>query len=57
MIFENLLWESAFRRAKFCEILSHSVRYGMYGNTILFLQRSIYIATFLFKDPRARYTK
>ena len=26
-----MLWESAFRRVKFCEILSHSVRYGMYG--------------------------
>ena len=27
----EILWESAFRRAKFCEILSHSVRYGMYA--------------------------
>ena len=26
----EILSESALRRAKFCEILSHSVRYGMY---------------------------
>ena len=26
----KILWEMAFRWAKFCEILSHSVRYGMY---------------------------
>ena len=30
MRFENLISESAFRRAIFCEILSHSVRNGMY---------------------------
>ena len=29
MIFERK-WELASRWAKFCEILSHSVRYGMY---------------------------
>ena len=28
--FENLMG-IGFRSAKFCEILSHSVRYGMYG--------------------------
>ena len=27
----KFLWELAFRRAEFCEILSHSVRYGMYA--------------------------
>ena len=26
----KILCESAFRRAKFCEILFHSVRYGVY---------------------------
>ena len=26
----KILWESAFRKARFCEILSHSVRFGMY---------------------------
>ena len=25
----KILWQLAFRRAKFCEILSHSVRYGI----------------------------
>ena len=27
----KILWESAFRRAKYCEILSRSARYGMYA--------------------------
>ena len=26
----KILWESAFRRVKFCEILSCNVRYGIY---------------------------
>ena len=26
----KILWEMGSRRAKICEILSHSVRYGMY---------------------------
>ena len=26
----KILWESAFKMTKFCEILSHSVRYGIY---------------------------
>ena len=30
----KILWELASRWAKFCEILSHSVRYGMYAKTI-----------------------
>ena len=30
----KILWESAFRSAKFCEILSHSVRYGMYAHDL-----------------------
>ena len=30
----KILWESAFGRAKFCEILSHSVRYGIYVKQI-----------------------
>ena len=28
----KILWELASRWAKFCEILSHSVRYGMYAD-------------------------
>ena len=28
----KILWELPSRWAKFCEIVSHSVRYGMYGN-------------------------
>ena len=33
----KILWELASRWAKFCEILSHSVRYCMYDQTILLL--------------------
>ena len=33
----KILWELASRWAKFCEILSHSVRYGMYVQDIFFL--------------------
>ena len=33
----KILWELAFRWAKFCEILSHSVRYGMYDVRIMFM--------------------
>ena len=29
--FEFFLWELPFRLARICEILSHSVRYGMYA--------------------------
>ena len=28
----EILWKLASTWAKFCEILSHSVRYGMYGD-------------------------
>ena len=33
--FENLIWELASGRAKFCEILSCSVRYGMYDGHVV----------------------
>ena len=36
--FENLMGIS-FQKAKFCEILSHNVRYGMYGKSLLALSR------------------
>ena len=38
-----MLWELASRWAKFCEILSHSVRYGMYGYWSLIILPSIII--------------
>ena len=33
----KVLWELAFRWAKFCEILSHSVRYGVYDGLMILL--------------------
>ena len=47
--FENIR-ELAFRRAKFCEILSHSVRYGMFVLIFYFLL-TIFLL-FLIVSPR-----
>ena len=37
----KILRELAFRRAKFCEILSHSVRYGIYENNLYTMYKEL----------------
>ena len=43
------LWELPSRCAKFCEILSHSVRYGIYGTTFTDCRFSLLFPRILYK--------
>ena len=47
----KILWELPSRWAKFCEILSHIVRYGMYDKDIKWLPNGYFPVVSLWKYP------
>ena len=49
----KILWESAFKRAKFCEILSNSVRYGIYVKQICRYQNFCLLVCFVALHPKS----